>query len=77
MKLLQQGKACHWRNPNNSRYYAAILTKNLFQEWVIIKAWGGNRGGQVRHSLFENFDAAYKELEKLKKFRERRGCESI
>ncbi len=53
----QEEMAYYWRNPSNQRYYTAILTKDLFNEWVIIKPWAGSKAGRVQHCFYKSYEA--------------------
>ena len=67
----------YWKNYKNGRHYSALLTKNLFDDWIIIKVWGGSRSGQIRYCQYENFEIAVRELDKLGKYREKRGYKPV
>jgi hypothetical protein len=30
----------HWTRENDGRYYTAFMCKDLFHDWVVVKAWG-------------------------------------
>lgn len=62
-----------WESP--SRYYEAVLQRDLLGDWVLSTANGGlrNRLGALRHLALPSRDAAVKELASLHKLRLRRG----
>jgi len=42
-------------------------------DWVIIKAWGGDKSRRVQHFFCANYTQGLKELQKLDKRRKLRG----
>lgn len=30
----------HWTRESDGRYYTAFMCKDLFHDWVVVKAWG-------------------------------------
>ena len=62
-----------WESP--SRYYEAVLQRDLLGDWVLSTANGGlrNRLGALRHLALPSREAAVKELASLHKLRLRRG----
>lgn len=30
----------HWTREHDGRFYTAFICKDLFQDWVVVKAWG-------------------------------------
>ncbi|MDV7394997.1 hypothetical protein RZS08_26670 [Arthrospira platensis SPKY1] len=62
-----------WESP--SRYYEAVLQRDLLGDWVLSTANGGlrNRLGALRHLALPSREVAVKELASLHKLRLRRG----
>lgn len=60
---------------SGARTYTAVLTQDLFEDWMVMQSWDGNRnqrgGGQVHH--VDSFEAGLASLEAIKKTREKRG----
>jgi len=63
----------YWKNPENGRYYNATLTQDLLGDWVIIKAWGGDKSGRVQHFYCASYAQGLEELKKIDKRRKLRG----
>lgn len=65
----------HWTNPNNGRYYAAHVAKDLFGEWMLTLTWGGKKkkGGAVKHLPFDSFVNAVNKVFEIDKMRVRHG----
>lgn len=38
-----------WEREKDGRYYAALIFKDLFGEWTVVKSWGGKKrkGGSI------------------------------
>lgn len=68
-------QATRLRFASNDRIYNAVLTQDLFDQWMIIQSWGGKRnlrgGGQTTH--VDDFDAGMAMLQAIRKIREKRG----
>lgn len=63
-----------WENKSNERYYNAVLTQDLFGDWVVIKSWGSKaRRGGSKTFLCASYGEGINYLEKMNKLRERRG----
>ncbi len=62
-----------WRK--DKLYYKVYLGKDLFEQWVVTKAWGNveRRGGQVRQILLKDQAAGLAEIEKVKRLRQKSG----
>jgi hypothetical protein len=64
----------YWENPENKRYYSAIISQDLFGEWILERHWGGNkkRGRKVELPC-SSYEEATKQLTRLQKIRKRHG----
>ncbi|KIE04083.1 hypothetical protein NF27_JR00060 [Candidatus Jidaibacter acanthamoeba] len=60
-----------WKWRSDSRYYTVRLQQNLFNEWTLIKSWGGlqNNLGNLAVQTFNHIDDATKEIENIRKRR--------
>jgi len=60
-----------WR----SRFYTAVLDRDLFGQWSVTRSWGSTRNGQGggRMSVVENFEAGVALLQAIRRRRERMG----
>jgi predicted DNA-binding WGR domain protein len=58
-----------------TRYYTAILARDIFGQWCLTRVWGrrGSPMGGLRVDPFESFSCASAALERLAKRRQRRG----
>lgn len=65
----------YWENPDNNRYYKAELIRDLLSDFVLIKINGSltSKLGQVRQVVCADYADALKQVEALKKTRQRRG----
>ena len=63
-----------WENKSNARYYHAILTRDLWGDWVVIKSWGGKtkRGG-VKNLFCSSYSEGAQLLGKINKIRQKHG----
>jgi len=62
-----------WVTP--TKYYHAVVNKDLFGRLTLVKTWGGRdskRGGREICPI-ESYYAGEKEIEKIAKVREKRG----
>lgn len=67
------------RFASEDRLYAAMLTRDLFGEWVLVQAWGGRynqRGGKMTR-VMKSFEAGVSALTGVAKRREQRGYQPI
>lgn len=64
-----------FENSLNMRYYRVMLTKDLFEQWVVVKSWGGinKAGGRVLTVPCHSYDEALNLIEKLNCLRLKRG----
>lgn len=64
-----------WRWQSKYRYYTIHLQKNLFDEWTLIKSWGGlkNRLGNYSILTCSSLDEALKWVEEMDRLRGKRG----
>ena len=64
-----------WINPNNGRFYAARICKDLFGEWTLTLTWGGKkrRGSAMKHFPFDSFYDAVSKVFEIDKVRTRHG----
>ena len=62
-------------NRCNQRYYKIILSKDLFNEWMITKAWGSlnNASGRIMHVHVPSYELAMLRIVKLLKVKQKRG----
>jgi hypothetical protein len=68
-----------WIHAEKARYYQALLVKDLFDEWILIKAWGAlesNRGG-MRSTPVPSYEAGLERIGEIDKQRKRRGYRSL
>ena len=64
-----------FENHNTSRYYRIFLSKDMFDDWVLTKVWGGiNKAtGRVMHLPCEDLETAILRVQQLVKIRLKRG----
>lgn len=67
------------RFETETRYYVALLQVDLFDEWVVSRAWGGkaSRLGQQRSDLCASREAGLALIEQVRKRRLKRGYKEI
>ncbi len=48
-----------WTNPENGRYYQADLVRDLFGDWSLVLAWGGqgSQRGKMRSTFVPSHEA--------------------
>jgi hypothetical protein len=59
----------------HSRFYTAVLDRDLFDQWTVVRSWGSTRNGQGggRVSVVESFEAGLALLQAIRCRRERHG----
>ena len=59
----------------HTRFYTAVLDRDLFDQWTVTRSWGSTRNGQGggRVTVVENFEAGMALLGVIAKRRERGG----
>lgn len=64
-----------WKWVSNTRYYKIQLQKNLFEEWTLVKEWGGlyNRLGSFKYESFDNYEEVIESITRISKKRKSRG----
>jgi predicted DNA-binding WGR domain protein len=67
------------RNYNQGRYYKLILGKDLLNDWLVTRVWGGlnSRLGNFKHDSFLCLGKALKHNKKLCRNKAMRGYELI
>jgi predicted DNA-binding WGR domain protein len=67
------------RNHNQGRYYKLILGKDLLNDWLVTRVWGGlnSRLGNLKHDSFVCLGKALKHNKKLCRNKAMRGYELI
>ena len=65
----------HLKFETETKYYHAILCRDLFGNWVILRYWGGksSRLGSSCTDFCESYAEAVKKLQELQKVRRYRG----
>ena len=63
----------------HSRFYTAVLDRDLFDQWTVTRSWGSSRNGQGggRVSVVESFEAGLALLQAIRRRRERHGYQVI
>ena len=56
----------------HTRFYTAVLDRDLFGQWTVTRSWGSSRNGQGggRVTVVENFEAGLMLLQKIARRRE-------
>jgi hypothetical protein len=64
-----------FENHHTTRYYRILLSKDMFDDWVLTKVWGGiNKAtGRVVHLPCETLETAMLRVQQLVKIRLKRG----
>lgn len=65
---------CHkWESPD--RYYTAILHRDLFDTWIVTRAWGakGSRRGRVDPYPVSSYSAGLQMLDAISRRRRQHG----
>ncbi len=68
-----------WYWESEKRYYSVIVNKDLFDDWVITKQWGGlrnNLNGMQSYSV-ENKEALNKQLRRIFSKRQWKGYKLV
>ena len=62
-----------------TRFYEALIERDLFGDWVLTLVWGrrGSALGRVRHRVQPSVAAAHDALQTVSQRRERRGYAPI
>ena len=65
----------HLKFETETKYYHAILCRDLFGNWVILRYWGGksSRLGSSQTDFCESYAEAIKKLQELQNVRKYRG----
>jgi hypothetical protein len=68
-----------WENATSRRYYLALLHKDLLQDWVLIKCWGGknSRKGRMMTEYCKTYEEGCCKLNLLGKRRLKRGYHKL
>jgi hypothetical protein len=63
----------------HSRFYTAVLDRDLFDQWTVTRSWGSTRNGQGggRVSVVETFEAGLALLHTIACRREKRGYRMV
>jgi hypothetical protein len=63
----------------HSRFYTAVLDRDLFDQWTVTRSWGSSRNGQGggRVSVVESFEAGLALLLVIQRRRERYGYKLV
>jgi predicted DNA-binding WGR domain protein len=67
--------ARRFENQINARYYLVHVTKDLFGDWILIKAWGSinKAGGRIISIPCASYDEAIAKLHAITKTRQKHG----
>ena len=59
----------------HSRFYTAVLDRDLFEQWTVTRSWGSTKSGQGggRVSVVESFEAGLALLQTIARRREKHG----
>jgi hypothetical protein len=59
----------------HSRFYTAVLDRDLFDQWTVVRSWGSTRNGQGggRVSVVKSFEEGLELLQVIRRRRERHG----
>lgn len=67
-----------WRNPENQRYYVAMINKDLLGDWFLTRIWGGKqKRGSQKEVLCSSYEEALVDLRRIEKIRLRHGYEEV
>jgi len=68
----KQNYCWYWKSEN--RYYSIRLQQNLFEEWTLLKSWGGlkNKLGRVKLKTYNSLNEALKEIHQTSNLRSKR-----
>jgi hypothetical protein len=66
-----------WEHPENKRFYRVILSRDLLNDLVLTKVWGGmnSSSGKVTHVPCLSLEIAKALIEQIAKTRKQRGYE--
>jgi len=64
-----------FENKQANRYYRIILAKDMFDDWVLTKVWGGinQATGRITHLPCVTLDSAIQHVEHIIRMRIKRG----
>lgn len=63
----------------HTRFYTAVLDRDLFGQWTVTRSWGSTRNGQGggRVTVVESYEAGVALLGVIRRRRERLGYETV
>lgn len=63
----------------HTRFYTAVLDRDLFGQWTVTRSWGSKRNGQGggRVTVVEDFEAGVVLLQTIRRRRERHGYREV
>jgi hypothetical protein len=69
----------YWINDAKARYYRAAIVRDLFEEWVLITAWGGlhSHRGNMRSTVLASYEDGIERIAALDKRRRQRGYRRV
>ncbi len=77
MPLLKETESLflRWEHPQKQRYYQIYLSKDMLQDYVLTKSWGGigENSGRMVHVAYSSCTEAIAEVKKVTQVRKTRG----
>ena len=63
----------------HTRFYTAVLDRDLFGLWTVTRSWGSTRNGQGggRVTVVETFEAGMAVLQVIRRRREKLGYQTV
>lgn len=68
----------NWRK-GNSRYYKIYLFKDMLNDWIVVKVWGGvnSKLGNYSKTAYHEYNDALNEIKSIDHIRTKRGYSKL
>lgn len=72
---IQEWVTVRWENHTSKRYYMIMIEQDIFDQWVLIRVWGGiqKKLGGMKVSVLENKDQGIEMIKNISIRRKKRG----
>lgn len=67
-----------WHNATNGRHYQADLYRDLFEAWILIRSWRGDRHrGNEKMAVVASYQDGLAQIKRIDSTRTRRGYRRV